>query len=179
MGGWGVGGWGWGGACSLTCGCYLRAVLGRASCHARRTPSAARAPALPATLLAGKEVQHPPCPYLHPQEKGYNAVEFYNVYDCWARDIASVNADSTVVMTGATCLCLFMTGAPRPLGRRGPSPGLLVSTAVPPARLLAAPPARPARSCGSCVGGVCCAASRCRPGPHMLPAARCPSTPPL
>ncbi|KAL4421260.1 hypothetical protein ABPG75_010551 [Micractinium tetrahymenae] len=40
----------------------------------------------------------------HHLEKGYNVVEFYNVFDCWARDIASINADSTVVMTAATCV---------------------------------------------------------------------------
>lgn len=36
----------------------------------------------------------------HPrvQENGWNAVEFKNVHDCWARDIATVNADNGILL---------------------------------------------------------------------------------
>jgi activating signal cointegrator complex subunit 1 len=35
------------------------------------------------------------------QEKGWNAVEFKNVHDCWARDIATVNADNGILLNSA------------------------------------------------------------------------------
>lgn len=38
----------------------------------------------------------------HHLERGWTAVEFSEVYDCWARDIATINADNTVVMSGST-----------------------------------------------------------------------------
>jgi hypothetical protein len=44
------------------------------------------------------------------QERGWNAVEFNDVYDCWARDIHTVNADNGVVMTGGCC-CWGSNGA--------------------------------------------------------------------
>ena len=35
-----------------------------------------------------------PPPYGSLQEDGYNAVQFWEVYDCWAKDIGIVNPDS-------------------------------------------------------------------------------------
>lgn len=73
------------------------------------------------------------------QEKGFNAVEFYNVYDCWARDIASINADSTVVMTGEP------VSAPLPLASQPHMAGMCnlviagVAACLPPAAVACLP----------------------------------------
>ncbi|KAL4437058.1 hypothetical protein ABPG75_004197 [Micractinium tetrahymenae] len=37
----------------------------------------------------------------HHLEKGWCAVEFHDVYNCWARNIGTINADNTVVINGA------------------------------------------------------------------------------
>jgi hypothetical protein len=47
--------------------------------------------------------------FMLPQELGYNAVQLRNVRDCWVRDIATINADNTVLMNGALG-CAFCQG---------------------------------------------------------------------
>lgn len=39
----------------------------------------------------------PPCVAARPQERGYNALWLYRVRDCWARDITTIHADSSVL----------------------------------------------------------------------------------
>lgn len=48
----------------------------------------------------------PSCRYLVPQEDGWNAIYISEAYNCWVRNIATINADSTVLINGkcpATC----------------------------------------------------------------------------
>lgn len=37
---------------------------------------------------------------LSSQERGWNAIEMQRVVDCWAKDIVSINADATVLVSG-------------------------------------------------------------------------------
>lgn len=43
-----------------------------------------------------------------PQERGMNAVELSDVRDCWVRNIATINADNTVLMQGTHAWQLCM-----------------------------------------------------------------------
>lgn len=42
----------------------------------------------------------------HHLERGWCALDFQFVYNCWARNIGTVNADNTVVMTGASAITI-------------------------------------------------------------------------
>ncbi|PSC76256.1 glycosyltransferase family 77 isoform A [Micractinium conductrix] len=53
--------------------------------------------------VEGFTVKFPWSPYGgHHCEVGYNAFEFRLAYDCWARDVGTVNADNALVMFGVT-----------------------------------------------------------------------------